>query len=236
MGERVVCPADIPYDYMVFRIFLLLAVFLTCSSGRADAPPKICSLLKPVVCNRVIQDREIMTHASLDEVSGPLLPGQKRMVYSYYAVMLSRASLSSAKKVLTNYPLYAELVPYVNSVFYNPVTKVVHVSGGIWKWMLSSKVRFEEKGERWLHYSIVDGHFKGLEGDIFFESQGENGTIAYFRGRVTGNEWPPRFVIERGAEIIFGFTASRMRSYIESADKNIQGDKNGQVPQPRRRL
>ena len=76
-------------------------------------------------------------------------------------------------------------------------------------------MRFEERGDRWIHYEIVGGHFTGLSGDIFFESWGEKGTAVYFGGEQQGAEFPPKFVIERGAEIVFGFTAKRMRSYIE---------------------
>jgi hypothetical protein len=106
-------------------------------------------------------------------------------------------------------------------------------------------VRFEEMSPEWIRYRIVDGHFEGLEGDIYFESVPERGTAVYFHGAKMGKDWPPAFVIETGAEIVFGFTAKRMRSYVEEQKKAplSRGNSNGrdtpdntELPKPRSRL
>ena len=102
---------------------------------------------------------------------------------------------------------------------------VLDIEGGVWKFRLRSWVRFEERADRWIHYLIVGGHFTGLEGDIYFESAGEKGTLVYFHGDQQGKHWPPKLVIERGAEIVFGFTAGRMRKYLESNEDTKDKDK-----------
>lgn len=172
------------------------------------------------------QDREILANANLDHEH-----------YSYYAAMLVHADLERTRRILTDYQLYSKIVPYVDRTDYSPITRILDVQGGIWKFRLRSWVRFEERGDRWIHYRIVGGHFHGLEGNMYFESAGEKGTLVYFNGDQDGKEWPPKFVIERGAEIVFGFTARRMRNYLESNEDKKDDRKNGQdLPQPRSHL
>jgi hypothetical protein len=127
----------------------------------------------------------------------------------------------------------------------------LELKGGIWKWKLSSILRFEEKGDRWIHFQIVGGHFTGMTGDIFFEPQtGTPDTLVYMRGNQFGSHWPPAFILEQGAQIVFEFTAKRMRSYLESVPENSTADtqentqsslrsgrsNNDQIPQPRSHL
>jgi hypothetical protein len=189
------------------------------------APPSVASLLRPELYKRLVEDKEILTSASLD--------GER---YSFYATMLVHSGLERTRRILTDYSLYSKLVPYVDSTVYSPIMRVLDVQGGVWKWKLRSWVRFDERGDRWIHFTIVGGHFRGLEGDMFFESAGDKGTLVYFRGEQRGRSWPPKFVIERGAEIVFGFTAGRMRKYLES-NEDDQGRPNGQnLPQPRSHL
>lgn len=187
-------------------------------------PPKISSLLKPKVYEKMISDREVMTYADIDDKD-----------YSFYASVLIRAGLAQTRKVLTDYEVYAKLIPYVEQARYSPETKTLEIQGGIWKFKLHSFVRFEEFGERWIRYRIVDGHFAGLSGDVFFESQGEKGTAVLFRGNHKSESWPPAIVMERGAEVVFTFTGRRMRSYVESEKGKGKPD-DKQVPQPRSRL
>jgi hypothetical protein len=202
-------------------------------------PPPIQSLLKPDLYKRAMNDKEILTSATLD--------GDH---YSFYSVMLVHSGLPRARRILTDYSLYSKLIPYVDKTDYSPITRILDVQGGVWKWRLRSFVRFEERGDRWIHFQIVAGHFRGLQGDMFFESEGEKGTLVFFRGDQRGKEWPPRLVIERGAEIVFGFTAGRMRKYVESnEDSQGQAEPQGQpshgptdrpeqkdLPKPRNRL
>ncbi len=181
----------------------------------------------------MVEDRTIHVDADL-----------KKTNYSFYASMLVKAGASLTRQILTDYQLYEKMIPYVDKARFNSATKVLDIEGGIWKFKLRSSVLFQERGENWVHYKIVQGHFEDLEGDIFFEDVPERGTAVYFRGAKSGDHWPPAFVIETGAEIVFGFTAKRMRSYVEEQKKapekkvpggNAHGSDN-ELPKPRPRL
>jgi len=196
-------------------------------------PPAISSLLKPLLWKRMMEEKEVIINASLRPV-----PDTELRKYSFYAAMMVRASLDQTRQILTNYKLYSDMIPYVDKAEYSLPDHTLLIEGGIWNFRLRSQVLFEEAMDRWIHYKIVGGHFSGLTGDIYFESKGEKGTVVYFTGGQSGTVWPPQFVIERGAEIVFGFTANRMRSYIESRKKPEKevghGQQDGsQVPQPR---
>lgn len=140
-------------------------------------------------------------------------PGKE---YSFYAAMLVNANPKQTRKVLTDYPLYADIIPFVEKADYDSANRVLSIVGGIWKYQMSSRIRFEEKGERWITFEVISGHFTGMRGDAFFESLADRGTAVYFRGNLTASTWPPAFVVEKGAEIVFEFTGRRMRSYIET--------------------
>lgn len=202
-------------------------------SPEAVAPEPIPSLLKPAIYKRVL-DREVMDHASLDGVEGK----PELSTYSYYVAMSVNADVRHAREVLTNYALYAKMIPYVDSTRFDPATRNLALEGGIWKFKLKSNIHFDEKSERWIHYRIVGGHFTGLEGDILFEPEPGNSraTLVYMRGALTAARWPPKFVIEEGAQIVFGFTANHMRSYLESSASEGQEDHGGEIPEPRSHL
>lgn len=197
---------------------LLLACLASAAALGADAPtpPKIQSLLKPEVFQRVVQDHDIMDHASLEDQNGARQKGAQK--YSYYAAMLVQASVRQTRAVLTDYPLYSKIISYIDKSQYDPATQILELSGGIFGWRLRSWVHFEEVNDRWIRYKIVRGNFVGMGGDILFEKQGLPGrpdeTLVYLGGGLTATNWPPKLIIERGAEIVFGFTAKRMRSYI----------------------
>jgi hypothetical protein len=200
-------------------------------------PPPITTLLKPEALRRILEDRDIVTNASLDDIEGQ--KGKRR--YTYYASMLVHSSLARAREALTDYRAYAKMVPYIDKAEFVREPDLIRIQGGIWKFRLLSHVLFEEKSERWIRYTIVAGHFKGLAGDILFESQGEKGTLVYLRGEQQGEEFPPKFVIEKGAEIVFAFTAKRMRSYVEEANHGRpasppSGSPGSEFPQPRNHL
>jgi hypothetical protein len=202
----------------------------------ARVAPAISSLLKPEALRRILEEREIVSNASLDDV-----PGDKNELrkYSYYASMLVHSSLSRTRELLTDYRAYARMVPYIDSADFVRAPDLIQIEGGIWKWKLRSQVLFEDRGRNWIHYRIVGGHFRGLEGDLLFESRGEKGTLVYMSGEQVGYDWPPKLVITKGAEIVFAFTAKRMRSYVEDQERQDvhQADPGGsQVPQPRSHL
>jgi hypothetical protein len=208
----------------LYSLLLLVALPfpLWASPAAPLEPPKIQTLLKPQVYKRVL-DREVMTHASLDAV--PDQEGMKK--YSYYAAMLVRAGFDFTRRIMTDYQLYSKMIPYVDEATFDKRTRVLKLAGGIWNFKLLSWLRFEEVSPRWLKYEIIQGHFQGLKGDIFFETQGEKGTIIYLRGDLTGTRWPPTFVVERGAEIVFDFTGRKMKKYIEEVKTTGEPSSNG---------
>jgi hypothetical protein len=209
-------------------------------SPSADPAP-IAPRLKPESLRRVLEDRDVVFHADLED--DPAAGGEWKR-YEYSGAMLVRAPLRVVRAALTDYSLYSRLIPYINRADFDAATKTLTLEGGIWKWRLLSRVRFEEAGPRLVRYAIVGGHFAGLRGEMIFEERGERGTLVYLRGSARGNRWPPALVVERGAEIVFGFTGRKMRSYIEERGKESPAAGNtttGEprdptVPQPRSRL
>jgi hypothetical protein len=207
------------------------------SVGFADSQVSIFALDKnPPLMKRVIEEKEILSYAKLES-----LPNHDSLKkYSFYAAMLVGNSLEQTRGTLLNYKLYPEMIHYIDRADFRSSDQSLLIVGGIWKFKLTSRVRFEQKSDRWVHFQIVEGHFLGMSGDLFFEPKAEKGTLVYIAGEQKGEKWPPRFVIERGAEIVFGFTGRRMRSYIESQKKIEKGASNdGQrqdVPRPRGHL
>lgn len=218
-------------------LYLTFSVLYSVFAAENRPVPNISALLKPVLWKRLLNDKEVLVNAKLEDSREE--PGYKK--YSFYAAMKVGAELPLTRQILTNYLLYSQMIPYIDQAEYAKETQVLHLEGGIWKYRLKSFIHFEEKADRWVHFQIIRGHFAGLQGNIYFESLGEKGTAVYMAGEQLGNVWPPTFVIERGAEIVFGFTATRMRSYIE-AQKNVkkgelhERNQRESIPQPRRRF
>jgi len=211
-----------------------------------EVAPTISSLVKDSVLGRALRDREVMTHADLQgfkkgmekfsDIKPVLLPEPRKKGfftgsgaqagsppslegYDFYVLVLVKAPLERTRQVLTHYQVYSELVPYVSRTEYFPASKILHVEGGIWKYRINSRIRFEERAPGWIRYRIVSGHFRGMVGEILLEPVGENGregTLVLMHGQSIANRFPPAFVIEQGAQVVFGFTANRIRSYIES--------------------
>ena len=187
-------------------------------------------------------EREVDAEASLEDLDG----GVKK--YSFHNAVLIHANVKQTHEVLTDYRVYAKIIPYIDEADFSPQTHVLSLRGGIWNFRLSSKIRFDDKSDRWVHFEFVGGHFYGMQGDIFFEDEGEKGTLVFMQGvKISGLPWPPKFVIERGAEIVFGFAAKRMRSYVENlkVDQKVESpihehDSNSpqvpELPRPRSHL
>ena len=183
-------------------VLIATALMAGVTAVNAADPPTIKSLLKPAVFQKIIEDQEVMVNARLAEVAGESGNSTLRK-YSYYGAMKVHASLKRTRAALTDYPLYGRIIPFVDQAEYNASTQTLKVGGGYLGFRLESTVRFSQKGERWLGYRIIGGHFEGLTGDMIFETLGEKGTLVLFRGELTGRQWPPRWIIERGAEFVF---------------------------------
>ena len=222
-----------------FALFAVLALEV----GSVQAPP-IQSLLKPHQWQKMLHDKEVMVHAQLQKLPTPegrnpaaiRTPDQHR--YSYYAAMLVTASPAMTRKILTDYRIYAQTIPYIDKADFYAASNTLHLEGGIWNYRLRSQVQFSEESDNWIKYEILVGSFAGLQGNIYFEPVGEKGTAIYMNGSQTGVKWPPRFIIEKGAEVVFSYVARRMRSYIESQKRgNSYGEQSGkEIPQPRSHL
>ena len=209
-----------------------MLVCLTGSLAFGGAPsavqPRIQSLLKPEVFRRVQEDREIRTYARIED---PDAEGLKP--YHFYAAMRARASVRRARETLTEYSLYQQMVPFVSRS--EDRDGLLWIEGGIFGWRLASRVRIEPLSEGWLRYRIVSGHFAGMTGKILLETVGERETVVYFDGELKSRSWPPALILERGAEIVFGLTADRMRSLMEKRERDgveKAGQNQGQIQTP----
>lgn len=210
--------------YCFYVIFILSAISpVNAKESGQSILPMVSSRVGPASYQKILNDREIVVHAKLKD----------QRDYSFYAVMLVHASRELTRQTLTNYPLYAKMIPYVQKSLYTPETHSLDLMGGIWMFELHSIVVFDSQDEKSIHFHIVSGHFTGLKGEMHFESLGERGTLVTIEGAVSGTHWPPTFVIERGAEVVFGFTGNRMRNFIETPE-GVQNDP--QVPRPKSHL
>src|SRR5690606_3738948 len=117
-------------------------------------------------------------------------------------------------EVLTDYVVFKEIVPFVESASFDKNTNVLELIGGELGFTMHSLIRFEERHERWIRFEMIAGSFRGMKGDLVFEAAGEKGAVVMLTGELPGRTWPPAFVMERGAVIALTVTAGNMRSYI----------------------
>lgn len=174
--------------------------------------------LPPKIKKGILENREVFSIAQLgDEESESGSETSPARTYQFRTAILIRAGLRLTHHVLTDYESYKNMISYIDAkrTNYNAKSKVLHLVGGIWGWTLVSDILFQEHTDQWIEYEFINGHFKGLKGSYVFEPYGEKGTVVFMTGSLKGKKWPPKFVIERGAEIVFGFTAKKMRSYVE---------------------
>ncbi len=130
------------------------------------------------------------------------------------------------------------MVPYIYKTEFDAKNGNLFLEGGIFRYRLQSIIHFDEKAPGWVRYRIIGGHFIGMEGNILFESRGEQGTLVAFDGEIQGSGFPPRFILEKkGAEIVFGYTTSKMRSFVENKKNQQPHDQtSSSTPRPERRI
>ncbi len=198
----------------------------------------------------VLEDREVFTQARLQ------VPR-----YEVRNAMVVRASLERTRRILTHFDLFAGLVPYIDRSQYDPKTRLLDIGGGIWKYRLEATLQFhEETPDRW-SFRIVRGHFLGMTGVMEFRRAEVGRTLVTFEGQLNaspGAKFPPRLIVEQGAQIIFAVTGRRVRSLVEdpqfepqeavtraeqaprSGSRNdserSERDSRSGIPQPRRSL
>lgn len=182
----------------------LLSPLLPRFSNCEDKLP-VSSRIKPSILKKIVEDREVMTYATLNQSD-----------YSFYIGMLVKSGRKKTQTILTDYRLYAKIIHYIEKADYNSKTGVLDLVGKIWKFQLTSSILFRNHNESTVHYQVMGGHLLGLQGEIFFESYGEKGTLVYMTGKKKGGSWPPKLIIEEGAKVVFDYAGKSMRSYVEN--------------------
>lgn len=193
----------------------------------------ISSLLKDTVLKRIVENREVMSHAVLHDPDPKPGSNQDRR-YEYYASMLIRATPKHTQKVLTQYELYEKFVPFVDQARFDSKKNLLELAGGIWNFKLRSFIQFKEVGKTAIHFRIVKGSFQGMTGKVLFEPWGERDTLVYLGGEQVGKEWPPQFILEKGAEVVFSITGKKMRSLVEEKKVGETQPGNSGLPQPQK--
>jgi len=235
---------------MKFMKFMFSAAlgFLLCTGGLPGVaapassdlglplPPSVQALLGPsgLALNAadqksVLREREVFARARLE--------GNR---YRIQNVMLVHGGIVRTREAMTQFDRFAGMVPYIDRSDWNPVTQRLLVAGGIWKYRLQSLLQFSKKTPDLWTFEVVGGHFIGMKGAMQFETAAPGQTLVVFSGQVEGEHFPPRWVIERGAEIVFAVTGRRVRSLVEEfnpTDPKHDASATAQkIPQPRRRL
>lgn len=205
------------------RLIALLVIGMPAS---AAALPTTWSELPEKIQTKLIRERAAWSQAEL----GAADPAGVR-TYRFFSAVVMRAGPTMVRRILSDPTHYSSLIPYVSESrvirSMGPDDGWVSLRGGIFGYELISRVKFEVKpspapNEASVHYEIKEGHFTGLKGGLWVDTaqahaakNPTDGTLVWITGSVSGTQWPPALVIERGAEIVFDFTAKRMRSYIE---------------------
>lgn len=199
--------------------------------------------LKPGVMKRILENREVFTNADLEYVGHPkfeYLGG-----YEFYGVALVRASVRQTDQILKRYDRYKDIIPLVKISRWNKKRKELLLGGSIWKYRMRSWIKIKEKPLKGAEFRIVRGALKGLYGDIYYESAGEKGTIVFVRGFLKGLKWPPKLILEQGAEIALTLAANKMRAYVETHKGEFEAatglkkknpKRNKDFPKPRKSL
>lgn len=185
--------------------------------------------VKPALLEKVLREREVVSHAELAEGKN----------YQFFTLSLVRASLKISYDVITDYRIFKQVVPFVRRADFDSEKKILHLEGGIFGYVLKSAIKFVEKSPQWIEYEVVDGHFKTMKGNIMLQTRGETGTLVFLDGALTAKEWPPTFVMERGGEIVLSVSTRKMRDYLEDHKLEPQVAEKGMdsnVPKPRSRL
>ena len=189
----------------------------------------------------LLEGREVLSRARLGPVESAAKGARAGVqAYTLSNAMLVNAGVARTRDELTHFDRFAGMVPYIDRSDWDPKTRRLLISGAIWKYRLQALLQFRPTtADRW-EFEIIEGHFLGMKGFMQFEAAGPARTLVVFAGRIEGRQFPPRFVIERGAEIVFAVTGRRVRSLVEAqtevTDYGRSKAPQAEIPQPRRRL
>lgn len=239
--------------------FLLLLLSVAWAFGgapaRAAAPTEAELLARwpggagPALARELREDRAVVARARLGEPTagpgGAPVEGAPR-VYEVSALMETRRAPATVARWLTDGARYPAIVSYITRATPTPREETragwrgYWVEGGIFGYWMRSRVEMREREPGRTEFEVREGHFLGMTGRMTFAAvERDRGveTLTLFESSYSAAVFPPRFVLERGAEIVFGWAGRRMRNWIESHEENRAPPALGPVlPQPRRSL
>lgn len=204
--------------FMVIRKFCLVGILAVGLSGMVTAenhpapPSRIQSALSSTDYASLLADETLVFTTLRDVPESPDLE-----IYRAGAAISVDAPVSVTRDILTQYEIYQELIPFIDHVEVLEDPSQVTLEGGIFGWKMISLIQFDDKEPGWVHFTITQGSYKGMQGDFYFEERpGQpSKSLVYFGVNHSAEHFPPRFIMEFGAGIIFWFTANRMQAYIE---------------------
>jgi hypothetical protein len=169
-------------------------------------------------------ERKIGALAKLEEV-GP----QKR--YRFVALMPVAPSVSQTELKVREVSKFVGSLPYVERAKYDEAKRTLDIRGGIFSYVLESVLQFEAFRPQEIKFHVIQGHLSGLRGQVRFHSLKERGTLVALQGEILGGEYPPAWIMEKGAEIALTVAGKKLRNMIES-ETPLSSD----LPTPKKRF
>jgi len=197
---------------------ILAAAGCAALAAGADSPPsRIEKLLKPQEYTALVRNDDTLVTTALSKSPDPPF----LMTYQAAAAITTEAPVSTTRRILTNYEVYAKLIPFIDRVQLLDDPSQATLEGGIFGWKMTSLIQFQDKDPGWVHFVITRGSFAGMQGDFYFEQKPgrQDASLVYFHVQHTAEKFPPRFIMEFGAGIILSLTASRMQDYVKEVSK-----------------
>jgi len=198
-------------------VIVIVAMGYNCMGIAASASlqaSRIQSLLSSQAYEALIEDDETYVTTKLGKSPNPPF----LETYQAGAAFTINAPVSVTRDILTRYEVYEKLIPFIDDIKVIEAPAKVAIEGGILGWKMLSLIQFHDKDPGWIHFVVTHGSSAGMEGDFYFEAKRghQNTSLVYFRVMQSDENFPPRFIMESGANMILRSTANKMREYIES--------------------
>lgn len=188
----------------------------------------ITELIEPKDAALVKSSREIVSRVDF----------KKNEKLKFYATFQTSVSTDQAEQVMTRYDKYEKFIPFVSLSRYDAPTRSLEIEGGVLGWSLRSTLKLSQLKEGKLDFEIIQGHFKGLKGQMMTERTQDYKTLVLIRGELEDKtaRWPPHWVVENGGKIVFQISGSKLRNLMEDEVKPKEkvDEENNDVPKPRR--